>query len=145
APLWQAFCLKPVFAYRNLRRRVREVGQALAQEDLTLARHLLGWHLVSRNTAALTAEEVGGAAIESLAENLTDSVIAPLLAYGLGGFPAAGGSRFVNTADAMWGYHTVEFEWLGKFAAHLDDLLNWLPSRLTGWLLVAAAWLAGEE
>jgi adenosylcobinamide-phosphate synthase len=137
--------LKPVFAYRNLRRRVAEVAEALAKQDLPLARHLLGWHLVSRDTAQLTGEEVGGAAIESLAENLTDSVIAPLLAYGLGGLPAAWGYRFANTADAMWGYRTPELEWLGKFAARLDDLLNWLPSRLTGWLLVAAAWLAGEQ
>jgi adenosylcobinamide-phosphate synthase len=141
----QVLCLKPVFAYRNLRRRVAEVAEALAEQDLPLARHLLGWHLVSRNTEQLTGQEVGGAAIESLAENLTDSVIAPLLAYGLGGLPAAWGYRFANTADAMWGYRTLELEWLGKFAARLDDLLNWLPSRLTGWLLVVAAWLVGEE
>jgi adenosylcobinamide-phosphate synthase len=141
----QALCLKPVFAYRNLRRRVVEVAEALAEQDLPLARHLLGWSLVSRNTEQLTGEEVGGAAIESLAENLTDSVIAPLLAYRLGGLPAAWGYRFANTADAMWGYRTPELEWLGKFAARLDDLLNWLPSRLTGWLLVAAAWLVGEQ
>jgi adenosylcobinamide-phosphate synthase len=143
--LWQPLCLKPVFAYRNLRRRVAEVGAALAGDDLPLARHLLGWHLVSRDTSDLTPEEVAGAAIESLSENLTDSVTAPLLAYGLGGLPAAWGYRFANTADAMWGYHTPELEWLGKFAARLDDLLNWLPARLTGWLLVAAAWLAGEQ
>lgn len=143
--LWRSLCLKPVFAYRNLRRRVAEVGDALAGDDLLLARHLLGWHLVSRDTRDLTAEEVAGAAIESLSENLTDSVTAPLLAYGLGGLPAAWGYRFANTADAMWGYHTPELEWLGKFAARLDDLLNWLPARLTGWLLVAAAWLAGEQ
>lgn len=145
ALFFQALCLKPAFAYRNLRRRVAEVAEALAEQDLSLARRLLSWHLVSRDTAQLTGEEVGGAAIESLAENLTDSVIAPLLAYGLGGLPAAWGYRFANTADAMWGYRTPELEWLGKFAARLDDLLNWLPSRLTGWLLVAAAWLVGER
>jgi adenosylcobinamide-phosphate synthase len=88
---------------------------------------------------------VAGATVESLAENLTDSLTAPLLAYAAGGLPAAWAYRFVNTADAMWGYRTAEFEQLGKSPARLDDLLNWLPARLTGWLLVSAAWLAGED
>jgi adenosylcobinamide-phosphate synthase len=137
--------LKSVFAYRNLRRSVNEVAQALAEENLPEARRRLSWHLVSRDTSDLTAEEVAGAAIESLAENLTDSLAAPLLAYAGGGLAAAWGYRFVNTADAMWGYRTTEFEALGKFAARLDDALNWLPARLTGWLLVAAAALSGED
>ena len=63
----------------------------------------------------------------------------------MGGLPAAWAYRFVNTADAMWGYRTTEFEQLGKFPARLDDALNLLPARLTGWLLVVAAWLAGED
>lgn len=139
------FLLKPVFAYRNLRRAVGEVGRALAADDLSEARRLLSWHLVSRDTGQLSAAEVAGAAIESLAENLTDSLTAPLLAYAIGGLPVAWAYRFVNTADAMWGYRTTEFEQLGKFPARLDDGLNWLPARITGWLLVAAAWLAGED
>lgn len=137
--------LKPVFAYRNLRRAVMSVAEALTRHNLAEARRLLGWHLVSRDTSDLSEAEVAGAAIESLAENLTDSLIAPLLAYALGGLPAAWGYRFVNTADAMWGYRTQEFEQLGKFPARLDDLFNWLPARLTGWLLVFAAWLAGAD
>ncbi|MCK6627431.1 MAG: adenosylcobinamide-phosphate synthase CbiB [Anaerolineae bacterium] len=139
------FFLKPVFAYRNLRRAVLSVGEALAREDLAEARRRLSWHLVSRNTGDLSAAEVAGAAIESLAENLTDSLTAPLLAYAGGGLRAAWAYRFINTADAMWGYRTPEFEQLGKFPARLDDVLNWLPARLTGWLLVAAAWLTGEN
>jgi adenosylcobinamide-phosphate synthase len=138
-----AVLLKPVFAYRNLRRAVIEVKEALAANDLAEARRLAGWHLVSRDVSQLTGAEVAGAAIESLAENLTDSVIAPLLAYLSGGLPAAWAYRFANTADAMWGYRTAEFEQLGKFPARLDDALNWLPARLTGWLLVAAARPAG--
>lgn len=143
--LIEALLLKAVFAYRDLRRNVAAVAQALAAGNLAEARRLTGWHLVSRDTQALSAEEVAGAAIESLAENITDSVTAPLLAYTLGGLPAAWGYRFVNTADAMWGYRSQEFEQLGKFAAQLDDILNWLPARLSGWLLVAAAGLAGEQ
>ncbi|HMR66555.1 MAG TPA: adenosylcobinamide-phosphate synthase CbiB [Anaerolineae bacterium] len=143
--LLPSLLLKPIFAYRNLRRSVNEVAEALAADNLPEARRLLSWHLVSRDTSELTAEEVAGAAIESLAENLTDSLAAPLLAYAIGGLPAAWGYRFVNTADAMWGYRTAEFEALGKFAARLDDALNWLPARLTGWLLVAAAALSGAD
>ncbi len=145
ALLLHPFLLKPVFAYRNLRRAVSEVGRALEANNLSEGRRLLSWHLVSRDTSQLSAAEVAGAAIESLAENLTDSLTAPLLAYAVGGLPAAWAYRFVNTADAMWGYRTAEFEQLGKFPARLDDGLNWLPARLTGWLLVAAAWLAGED
>jgi adenosylcobinamide-phosphate synthase len=137
--------LKPIFAYRNLRRAVASVAEALAGDDLREARRRLAWHLVSRNTHDLSAAEVAGAAIESLAENLTDSLTAPLLAYAGGGLPAAWAYRFINTADAMWGYHTAEFEQLGKFPARLDDALNWLPARLTAWLLVASAWLVGEN
>jgi adenosylcobinamide-phosphate synthase len=142
--LVSALLLKSVFAYRNLRQNVAEVGQALAARNLPLARWLTGWHLVSRDTEQLTEAEVAGAAIESLAENLSDSLVAPLLAYVMGGLPAAWAYRFANTADAMWGYRNETFEQLGKFPARLDDGLNWLPARLTGGLLVAAAWLAGE-
>jgi adenosylcobinamide-phosphate synthase len=140
-----ALCLKTVFAYRNLRRAVSQVAQTLAAGNLSEARRLLSWHLVSRDTSHLTGTEVAGATIESLAENLTDSVTAPLLAYALGGLPAAWAYRFINTADAMWGYRIPEFEQLGKFPARLDDGLNWLPARLTGWLLVLAAYLANED
>jgi adenosylcobinamide-phosphate synthase len=140
APL-HALLLKPTFAYRGLRNAVKDVIEALENENLAEARRLLGWHLVSRHTNELSAEEVAGAAIESLAENITDSVTAPLLAYAVGGLPAVWAYRFINTADAMWGYRTEEFEYLGKFPAKLDDTLNWLPARFTGWLLVAAAWV----
>jgi adenosylcobinamide-phosphate synthase len=137
--------LKPIFAYRGLRRAVKAVASALANNDLAEARRLLSWHLVSRDTSELSEAEVAGATIESLAENLTDSLTTPLLAYAAGGLPAAWAYRFINTADAMWGYHTPEFEQLGKFPAQLDDALNWLPARLTGWLLVMAAWLSGND
>ncbi|MBN1995761.1 MAG: cobalamin biosynthesis protein CobD [Anaerolineae bacterium] len=141
----QPLFLKPVFAYRGLRQAVSQVAKALANEDLVEARRLLSCHLVSRDTDQLSEAEIAGAAIESLAENLTDSLAAPLLAYAGAGLPGAWAYRFVNTADAMWGYRTPEFEQLGKFPARLDDALNWLPARLAGWLLVGAAWLARED
>lgn len=143
--LLQPLLLKPLFAYRNLRRAVLSVAAALDAGDLAEGRRLLSWHLVSRDTSGLSPEEVAGAAIESLAENLTDSLIAPLLAFAGGGLPASWAYRFVNTADAMWGYRTDEFEQLGKFPARLDDAVNWLPARLMGWLLVMAAGFVDEE
>lgn len=140
-----ALALKLILSYRNLRLAAREVSRALYMNDLPEARRLLSWHLVSRDTSQLSAAEVAGATIESLAENITDSVMTPLLAYAAGGLSAAWAYRFVNTADAMWGYRTEEFEQLGKFAARLDDVLNYVPARLTGWLLVGAAAMRGEN
>ncbi|GAA4009782.1 adenosylcobinamide-phosphate synthase CbiB [Deinococcus rubellus] len=127
----QGILLKPLLARQALFDAVREVHLALAGDDLPEARRLLSWHLVSRDTAELSAAEVAGAAIESLAENLSDSLIAPLLAYRVGGLRLAALYRYANTADALWGYRTPELEWAGKPAARVDDLLNLAPARLT--------------
>ncbi len=139
----QAAVLKTLLARRALFGAVGEVHAALARDDLPEARRLLAWHLVSRDTSALSAGEVAGAAVESLAENLSDSVVAPLLAYRAGGLPLAAAYRLTNTADAMWGYHTPELEYAGKGAAHADDLLNLAPARLTAVCALLAAGGAG--
>ncbi len=137
--LVEIVALEQAMAARALDQAVGDVEAALRAHDLPRARHLLGWHLVSRDTTTLTTEEVAMATIESLAENLNDSVIAPLVWYLLGGLPAAWGYRAANTADAMWGYRTPRYEWFGKPAARLDDLLNLLPARLTALLIVVAS------
>ena len=139
-PFWfsipaTALLLKPMFSLRALLRAGEEVKQALLRKDLLEARHLLSWHLVSRDTTALAEHEVAGAAVESLAENLTDSVIAPLFYFALFGLPGAALYRFVNTADAVLGYRTPELEYFGKSAARLDDALNLVPARLSAVLL----------
>ncbi|MCS7222043.1 MAG: adenosylcobinamide-phosphate synthase CbiB [Anaerolineae bacterium] len=139
--LVKAGLLKLALASRGLDRAAAEVEAALRRNDLLEARRLLSWHLVSRDTSDLSAEEVAGAAIESVAENLTDAFVAPLCAYLMGGLPGVWAYRFVQTADSMWGYHDPEHEWLGKPAARLDDTLNWLPARLAAGLLTAATWL----
>ncbi|HEU4329057.1 MAG TPA: adenosylcobinamide-phosphate synthase CbiB [Roseiflexaceae bacterium] len=128
-----------LLAFRGLDRAVGTVQAALARGDLDEARRLLGWHLVSRPTGDLPADEVAAAAIESLAENLSDSVVAPALAFLAGGLPALALYRFANTADAMWGYRNERYEQLGKPAARLDDLLNLAPARATAVLLALAA------
>lgn len=134
-----------LLAYRGLDRAVAEVEAALAIGDLAEARRLLGWHLVSRPTNDLSAAEVAGAAIESLAENLSDSVVAPLLALLIGGLPGMVVYRLTNTADAMWGYRTERFEHLGKVVARCDDGLNLAPARLTALLIALAAQLANRR
>ncbi|MBN1537387.1 MAG: cobalamin biosynthesis protein [Anaerolineales bacterium] len=131
--------LKPMFACRGLLRAGREVQQALINEDILEARRLVGWYLVSRDTGQLTMPQVASAVIESLSENFTDSFFAPLLFFSIGGLPAVWFYRFVNTADAMVGYHTPQFEYFGKCAARVDDLLNWLPARLAGVIITVSA------
>jgi len=138
-PVVRGLAASTLMAYRGLDRAVGEVQAALERGDLAEARRLLGWHLVSRPTADLRADEVSGAAIESLAENLSDSLVAPALALLAGGLPAIAVYRLSNTADAMWGYRNERYEHLGKTAARLDDALNLLPARLTAALIAAAA------
>lgn len=134
--------LKTLFAGRALEQAAGHVAQALAQDDMAQdhiaqARAALGW-LVSRERSDLTREEVASAAIESVAENTSDSLMAPLLAYGLFGLPGAAAYRAVNTLDAMLGYHG-EYEYAGKAAARLDDMVNLLPARITAVLLCLAS------
>ncbi|MBI4497765.1 MAG: cobalamin biosynthesis protein CobD [Chloroflexi bacterium] len=137
----EAALLKSTFALRGLLRAGAQVQRDLERGDLEQARQHLP-ALVSRDTAGLPTELVASAAVESLAENLTDSVVAPLLAYRLFGLPGAALYRAVNTCDAMVGYRG-RYEYLGKVAARLDDALNLAPARLSALLLVAAAPLAG--
>ncbi|MCV2420148.1 adenosylcobinamide-phosphate synthase CbiB [Paucibacter sp. DJ2R-2] len=120
--------LKPLLAWRMLREEVAAVEAALA-ESLPAGRARLA-RLVSRDTTQLSEAEVREAALETLAENLNDSVVAPLFWAMIAGLPGAALYRFANTADAMWGYRDRR-EWSGKWAARADDALSWIPARLT--------------
>lgn len=132
--------LKPLLAWAMLRSEVQAVESALSV-SLEQGRERLSW-LCSRDTSALSESQVRETALESLAENLNDSVIAPLFWFAVAGLPGAALYRFANTADAMWGYRGERggryWEWAGKWAAHADDLLSWLPARLTALLLALA-------
>lgn len=128
-----ALLLKPLFALHMLLDEVRAVEAALA-EGLDAGRRRLAF-IVSRDTTQLTEAEVRESALESLSENLSDSVVAPLFWFALLGLPGAALYRFANTADAMWGYRG-EWEWAGKWAARVDDVLNFVPARLTALLLM---------
>ncbi|HVA23399.1 MAG TPA: adenosylcobinamide-phosphate synthase CbiB [Chloroflexota bacterium] len=111
------------------------VEQALARADLTAAR-AGARSLVGRDVANLQEPELARAAVESVAENTVDAVIAPLLYAALAGAPGALGYRAINTLDALVGYHNARYERFGWASARLDDLANYLPARLTA-LLVA--------
>ena len=149
-PWWAAapllgFLLKPLLAWAMLKTEVRAVEAALAQ-SLSAGRKRLRW-LVSRDVKALSEVQVRESAIETLAENLNDSVVAPLFWFALLGLPGAALYRFANTADAMWGYPGVyqgrNWAWAGKFAARADDALSWLPARITALCLLLAGLCMG--
>jgi len=145
ALLAEAYVLKLTFSLSGLLGAGRKIQAALFADDLALARRLVSWHLVSRDTSTLTPNQLAGATIESLAENANDSFVAPLIFYACGGVSAALVYRFINTCDAMLGYHDARHEWLGKLPARLDDLANLLPARLTAAFLIAAGALLRND
>jgi len=137
APVIQVFLLWSCFALKGLWAAGREMTQALELDDLPRARRALT-SLCSRDPSELSEQELAGATIESLTENASDSVVAPLFYFALFGVPGALFYRAANTLDAMVGYRG-RYEFLGKVAARLDDVLNFVPARLTAGLLALAA------
>jgi adenosylcobinamide-phosphate synthase len=108
--------------------------------DLEHARAMLA-RMVSRETTDLTEVGIVRGTLESVAENSSDGVIAPLFYLALGGVPLGLAYKAVNTLDSMLGYHSERYEYFGKVAARLDDAANFIPARLTVLALVSAAWL----
>jgi adenosylcobinamide-phosphate synthase len=141
----EAVALSCCLSIRGLWRAAGEVADCLERGDVAGARTAVGFHLVSRPTLELDPGEVAAAAVESVAENLTDSVLAPALMYLVFGLPGAALYRAVNTADAMLGYREGVLEHFGKLAARLDDALNLIPARIGGVALVLAAALTGAS
>ena len=141
----EAVLLHPALALEALIEAGEGVGSALRADDLAGARRRLARDLVSRDTGALEAPLCASAAIESMAENLCDSVVGPACSYLAAGLPGAWTYRVVNTADAMLGYRTAELLWYGKPAARSDDLLNLVPARLTAVLIAFAAGLLPQS
>ena len=135
--------LKCTFSLRELRRAGLKVKRLLLNEKLDEARFELR-SLVSRNTRGLPRPLLVSATVESVAENISDSFVAPLFYFLLLGIPGAIAYRVVNTLDAMVGYHG-KYEYLGKFTSKLDDVLNFVPARLTALLLVLATFLSRRD
>ncbi len=144
--VFDTITLAATFTLTGLVRAADQVREALARDDLPAARASLR-SLCSRDATTLGAADVTAAAVESVAENTSDSWVAPLFWYTVGGVPGAVVYRAVNTLDAMYGYRG-RFEYFGKTAARLDDLLNLAPARLTAllfWLVSPRrAWLNAD-
>lgn len=130
---------KCAFSFRELRQAAAKIKRLLWKDNLDEARFELR-SLVSRDTKGLSKPLLVSATVESVAENTCDSFVAPLFYFLLFGVLGAIAYRVVNTMDSMVGYHG-KYEYLGRFAARLDDVLNFIPARLAALLLVAAALL----
>ncbi len=135
---WQALAVK------NLRDEALRVQNALENESLDAARKAVS-RIVGRDTAQLSAEGVARAAVETVAENFSDGVIAPLFYMLLGGAPLALCYKAVNTMDSMVGYKNARCLHFGRAPAKLDDAANYIPARLAALLLIAAARIMGED
>lgn len=112
--------------------------------ELEEARKKVGW-IVGRDTENLTEAEIARATVETIAENTVDGIIAPLFFFVVGGVPLAVLYRAANTMDSMIGYKNDKYLYFGRAAARLDDVLNYMPARITGVLFVFAAWILGFD
>ena len=127
-------------ATRGLLDAITRIETPLRLGNLVEARENLG-HIVGRDTSALNEDKVLRASLESLAENTSDGIVAPLFYLFLGGIPLAMAYKAVNTLDSMIGYRTERYFYFGRFAARLDDVANFIPARLTALLMVIATLL----
>lgn len=129
------YCLAGTTLIREVRQVFLAVDRSLEEGRRQVAR------IVGRDTSALSAQEVRTAALETLAENLSDGVIAPLFWYMLLGVPGMMAYKMVNTLDSMIGYKTDRYRDFGCWAAHIDDIANYIPARLTALLMILGHWL----
>lgn len=140
----QMFWCGQALAAKGLVQESMNVHRELTKPDLPAARTAVS-RIVGRDTQALTAEGVTKAAVETVAENASDGVIAPLLYMLLGGAPLALTYKAINTMDSMVGYKNTQYLYFGRAAAKMDDVANYLPSRIAALLWVAAAALTGND
>lgn len=146
---WPAFLLKAflcsqLLAVKSLRRESMKVFNELKKGDLAAARNAVSM-IVGRDTKELSLVEVAKAAVETIAENASDGVAAPLLYLMIGGIPLGFCYKAINTLDSMIGYRNERYQYFGRFAAKLDDVANFLPSRLCALLMIVSASLCGMD
>lgn len=139
-----ALCLWSTISVRSLHRAAGEILALLRRGDLAAARHKLSL-IVGRDTDRLEPAEITRATVETVAENISDGVIAPLFYFLLGGPALACAYRAVNTLDSMVGYRSERYRDFGRAAARLDDAANFIPARLTVPLLAGSALLLGLD
>ena len=147
--MWAGFILESLLifqllAIKSLKDESMKVYKSLAQNDIKEARENLSM-IVGRDTESLDEQGVARAAVESVAENTSDGVIAPMFYIALGGGALGSLYKAVNTMDSMIGYKNEKYLLFGRAAARLDDFMNYIPSRLSALLLIAGAVLCGYD
>lgn len=140
AALMLSFCISP----KSLAKAGRGIYALLLVNDIDLARKKVGY-IVGRDTDKLNEGEITRATVETIAENTVDGIIAPLFFFAIGGVPLAVLYRSANTLDSMVGYKNEKYLYFGRAAARLDDVLNYIPARITGILLIFSAWILGYD
>jgi len=141
-PAWLSVLMQALIVYlalgrQSLAEHARAIAVALRAEDLPHARHALS-RLVTRDTAQLDSTAISAGAVESVLENGSDAVIATIFWFVVAGLPGVMLHRTANTLDAMWGYRTERFNEFGRVAARIDDVLNFIPARLTSFVYALA-------
>jgi adenosylcobinamide-phosphate synthase len=139
-----AILFKATFAISGMGQYTKPIAAALKKRDMDGARKWLPY-IVRRDPNSLNERQIISAAVESIAESTTDGITAPFFFFAFFGVPGAFAYRVINTLDSMVGYKTVEFRNIGWFSAKMDTLTNWLPARVTAYLMVASAFLLGEN
>ena len=134
--------LKTTIAIRGMQKHALSVVDALEKDDLDSARNHLSM-IVKRNTKHLDKNHISSAVLESVSENTVDGVTGPLFYYAIFGLPGAFVYRAINTIDSMIGYKTSLFRNIGWFGANCDTILNYIPSRLTGLVMILSALILG--
>ena len=140
----ESFWCFQILAARSLCRESGKVYDRLQENDLPGARRAVSM-IVGRDTESLTEEGVTKAAVETVAENTSDGVTAPLIYLMIGGAPLGFLSKAVNTMDSMLGYKNDRYLYFGRVPAGMDDIFNYIPARLTALLMIAAAYLTGLD
>jgi len=137
-----AILFKATFAISGMGQYTKPIAAALKRNDLVSARKWLPY-IVRRDPNTLNERQIISAAVESIAESTTDGITAPFFYFALFGVPGAFAYRVINTLDSMVGYKTEEYRNIGWFSAKMDTLTNWLPARITAYLMVASAAFLG--
>lgn len=140
--LVEGFAVFALLAQKSLRDHVAAVAGGLRGEGIEAGRRAVA-RIVGRDPERLDRAGVARAAIESLAENFSDSVVAPAFWYAVFGLPGIVAYKMINTADSMIGHRSERYLEFGRVAARADDLANWLPARLSALIVAAGAWTLG--
>ncbi|AFV01774.1 Adenosylcobinamide-phosphate synthase [Dehalobacter sp. UNSWDHB] len=136
----EALMCYQILATKSLKAESMKVYDALQKNDIMEARYQLSW-IVGRDTENLNSSQVAKGAVETVAENLSDGIIAPMIFILVGGAPLGFLYKAVNTLDSMIGYKNDKYLYFGRFAAKLDDVVNYLPARISAYLMLLAVFL----